>query len=202
MKTPKHFQKYIQNGIITEEMLELALNSVNKRAKNCRDKIREYKSKGYYNHKDIETYELRKEEYYNEKDIMLKLLKPKCLHKVCYGMKRERIYDYEDEFESIKHQNVIYHNQYYDEVEKRIVKFVDIYTDERNEIFYLYYETSHYAFHLPIDEYDVHVYLKKYPLVDIQPFIVQADEIRDLVSAQFCKKLVALINSNQYQYIS
>lgn len=42
MRTPAAWTKNIRNGIITDEMLEAALFSVNKRAKNYRDKKREY----------------------------------------------------------------------------------------------------------------------------------------------------------------
>jgi hypothetical protein len=47
MKTPKDFIKNIKNNIVTKDMFALALYSVNKRAKNCRDKIYEYKHKRY-----------------------------------------------------------------------------------------------------------------------------------------------------------
>lgn len=45
MKTPAEFTKNLKEKVITEEMLEKALFSVNKRAKNYRDKKREYNRK-------------------------------------------------------------------------------------------------------------------------------------------------------------
>ena len=41
MRTPKDFSENIKNGIITTEMLNECLYSVNKRAKNYRDAKRE-----------------------------------------------------------------------------------------------------------------------------------------------------------------
>lgn len=40
MKTPKEYQDNLKNGIITEEMFTDCLYSVNKRAKNYRDKAK------------------------------------------------------------------------------------------------------------------------------------------------------------------
>lgn len=37
MRTPQEWTKNLENGTISEEMLDAALYSVNKRAKNCRD---------------------------------------------------------------------------------------------------------------------------------------------------------------------
>lgn len=47
MKTPKIYQENLKNKIVTKQMLIDALYSVNKRAKNYRDKNREYY--GYVN---------------------------------------------------------------------------------------------------------------------------------------------------------
>ena len=41
MKTPKEYTKNLKNGIITEDMIVDCLYSVNKRAKNYRDKERQ-----------------------------------------------------------------------------------------------------------------------------------------------------------------
>ena len=43
MRTPQKYLNNFKQGIITKEMLTFCLFSSNKRAKNCRDKIREYK---------------------------------------------------------------------------------------------------------------------------------------------------------------
>ena len=43
MRTPKKYLDSIDNSVITKEILVECLYSVNKRAKNCRDKEREYR---------------------------------------------------------------------------------------------------------------------------------------------------------------
>lgn len=43
MRTPKEFNDNIKKEILTKEMLEACLLSVNKRAKNWRDREREYR---------------------------------------------------------------------------------------------------------------------------------------------------------------
>ena len=50
MQTPKEYIKNLNNKIITDEMLSDALFSVNKRAKNWRDKKNQY-SHAYYRYK-------------------------------------------------------------------------------------------------------------------------------------------------------
>lgn len=69
MKTPVSYNKNLKAGIITEEMLANCLYSVNKRAKNCRDKVREYKElyRRYYDllhfeHDYIDSYSQKREE--------------------------------------------------------------------------------------------------------------------------------------------
>lgn len=84
MSSPKKdWVKYLKNKTITEEILSVSLYSANKRAKNCRDKIHEYRHCGYYSQKldkSIERYQAQMEKYYNMKDIMLSLLLPVGVH--------------------------------------------------------------------------------------------------------------------------
>jgi hypothetical protein len=53
MRTPKEYTKNLERRIITKEMLQDCLLSVNKRAKNCRDKEREYHNR--YRHSQYDT---------------------------------------------------------------------------------------------------------------------------------------------------
>lgn len=53
MKTPEEYTKNLKKGIITDEMLNQCLYSVNKRAKNYRDR-----KKGYYG--DYQYYSMEK----------------------------------------------------------------------------------------------------------------------------------------------
>lgn len=82
MVTPKEYEKNIKKGIITEKMLAECIYSVNKRAKNYRDKIREIWRKRAYNpywydkYGNEEKYAKLEMEYYDSKDKMLSLIKP------------------------------------------------------------------------------------------------------------------------------
>ena len=98
MRTPKEYTNNIKNHIITKQMLLDCLYSSNKRAKNWRDKEREYRhSYDYYGNE--EKAREQKNAYYEQKDIMLSILHPVCIHKELLGYERRRIYDYEDEYE-------------------------------------------------------------------------------------------------------
>lgn len=156
MKTPKTFENNLKAGIITPEMLSACLYSVNKRAKNCRDKVREIRNKRmlcfYWCDKyDNEGKNEEKEaEYYNMKEVMLSLLVPKCVHKNS-------------------------HDEYF-----------------------LYYEVNGYSFHSPI----LPPYIDKtLNIIDIGDLVTYGSEISNLISIQFCKKLVNLINSKEYKYV-
>lgn len=105
MRTPKEYTENLKRGIITEAMLQDCLFSVNKRAKNYRDKEREYRNRyrsNYYYRHDIynneERYRTKKNEYYAQKDLLLTILSPVCIHKELIGYERKRIYDYEKEY--------------------------------------------------------------------------------------------------------
>ena len=96
MRTPKEYTNNIKNHIITKQMLLDCLYSSNKRAKNWRDKEREYRhSYDYYGNE--EKAREQKNAYYEQKDIMLSILHPVCIHKELLGYERRRIYDYEDD---------------------------------------------------------------------------------------------------------
>jgi hypothetical protein len=86
MKTPKEYVKNLKNKTITQNMLCDCLFSVNKRAKNCRDKIREYKSYNYnysYHKWDyIDDYESKRDTYYDMKNQFLSILTPICIHEL------------------------------------------------------------------------------------------------------------------------
>lgn len=62
MRTPKDFSENIKNGIITTEMLNECLYSVNKRAKNYRDAKREC----YGKYRDSNEY--KEQNFYRKKE--------------------------------------------------------------------------------------------------------------------------------------
>lgn len=85
MKTPREFNNNLKKGILTKEMLEACLLSVNKRAKNWRDREREYRQyrEDYYD--NCEKAREKKEYYYWKKEILLSILKPTCIHRELLG---------------------------------------------------------------------------------------------------------------------
>lgn len=95
MKTPSIYNKNIKNKIITDEMVALCLYSVNKRAKNYRDKEREYSRWRYLMYNYEEDARQKKEEYYAKKDKLLTLLKPLAIHKQEYKYNTCYFYYYE-----------------------------------------------------------------------------------------------------------
>lgn len=53
MKTPKEYVKYLTQGICNEQMLADVIYSYNKRAKNYRNKKRDYRNYYKTNHKYV-----------------------------------------------------------------------------------------------------------------------------------------------------
>ena len=104
MRTPKEYTDNLKKKIITENMLLDCLYSVNKRAKNYRDKERDYRQYyrrnryAYDKYGNIDRCQEMKEEYYSKKEKLLSILTPTCIHKEFIGFKRVRIYDYEPEY--------------------------------------------------------------------------------------------------------
>ena len=212
MKTNTKFLKLIKDKIITEEILELCLYSVNKRAKNCRDKKAEYrdhiKSMRYFNHyyydkyDNIDKYNNKMNEYYDMKDILLSILDPVCIHEEHQGYERVRIFDYEEEYDEVKDEDVIWSNSFYDYDRDEEVFFVDILDKESPKIrYYKYYKTTNYSFHSPIDVKD----LKEFPdkeIVEIDTLETEGKQINSLISVQFVKKVIDLIKDKDYKYIT
>ena len=93
MKTPKEFMKNINNKIITDDMLEAALFSLNKRAKNMRDMQRKYAHK-YDKYNNEGKYKSQKENYYKKQEFLLRLLTPVCAHieTVPHGRTEKKLY--------------------------------------------------------------------------------------------------------------
>lgn len=204
MKTPNEYIKNLKKGVITIDMLEDCLYSVNKRAKNYRDKRRKYieikrNNKYWYDKYDnIEKCEIKESEYYKKKDILLSIIKPKYIHKqIINKNKGKRIYDYEEEFNKIEENEIIYSNFYYDDEEGMEVEFVDILSNEKVILYFLYYQLNKKSFHSPIDENDIN----EYPDLDIKEIEFQTfgEEIGNLLSCQFVDKVIALINSFEFK---
>ena len=203
MRTPKEYTDNIKNGIITTSMLEAALYSVNKRAKNYRDAERKTKHQyGRYS-KYADSSEWKKNEFYSKKDKLLSILEPICIHKEFAGYERTRIYDYEQHYADRRfyawaHNQIVWENYYFDHDTGMYVEFFD--AEDRSQKkyrYYLYYNIGHHTFHTPINN------LEKYnlPVKEIGTLDTYGDDYLDLCSVQFVDKVIALINSGEYQYV-
>ncbi|MQQ63590.1 hypothetical protein GEZ69_03890, partial [Streptococcus mitis] len=87
MRTPKIYNDLIKNKEITNKIIAECIYSVNKRAKNYRDKIEDYKQAGFYRYKEnnIENAKEQKEKYYSMKEDLLLNFSPKLIHKQYAG---------------------------------------------------------------------------------------------------------------------
>ena len=224
MRTPKEYTENLQNHIITDDMLEAALFSVNKRAKNWRDKKREYKQRWYDKYHNVEKAEAEEKKMYAKKDKLLSQLEPICIHKEFAGYERVRVFDYQKEYEelfireafkgSIVHRNSFFkrgscwEDDYWkddyddwddgDDFEDRWVNFFD-YEDRTAPTyrFYLFYRVGDHSFHTPISEQDAKK--RDLPCFVIDTLLTTGEEQTDLMSVQFLDKMIDLINSGEYQ---
>ena len=89
MRTPKNYTQLVNDKKITNEMLAECIYSVNKRAKNHRDRIRKYKDDHYnqYTARNIENAEDEMEKYYTMKEEMLTVFEPSLIHQQYVGVK-------------------------------------------------------------------------------------------------------------------
>lgn len=111
MRTPSEYAKNLNNGIITESMLDDALWSVNKRAKNHRDNKRRYRemerdrrsyNRYYYDkYSNAEKAEQKEKQMYARKEQLLSLVEPDCIHQELGSFPRTRIYEYDDDYDTI-----------------------------------------------------------------------------------------------------
>jgi len=206
MRTPKAFNENLKKKIITAEMLKNCLFSVNKRAKNCRDQERKYRELNRsYNHKydkygNVEKYQNQKIQYYEMKDKMLSLVQPIEIHREPSGYEKVRIYDYEDEYyDDYFEDDVVWSNRYYDEETDDWVWFKDVLRKDMPRYrYYLYYQIDRNGFHTPISNPEAYPELK---IVDIGELKTFGHEVADLVSIQFVKKFLQLIEEGNYTFI-
>lgn len=207
MKTPKEYTENLNKKIITKQMLLDALYSSNKRAKNYRDRERDYRSyyrDNYYaydKYDNIEKCKIKKKEYYDQKKKMLSILNPTCIHIEQYGYEKERIYDYDEDYKKHKKKkDFVWENCYWDYEEEREVWFGDILLeDEPLYHYYLFYDLGgEHTFHSPIefDEIENYEYLE---CIEINVLQTEGHEINDLISNQFVTKLIKLIESKDYE---
>lgn len=207
MRTTKETLDNIKNGIITEEMLDSALYSVNKRAKNHRDKENEYKQYGYgkYKRKNIENSRNKKEIMYQYKRVLLSILQPACIHKEP-RYEKVRVFDYQKNYEEKwkeQYDRVVWENSYFDYERDRYVDFFD-YLDKTKIVdykYYLFYEMKNHTYHYPLSEEDLIEY-SDLKIKEINRLETHGDDIQDLMSVPAVKKIIKLIMNNNYTYVT
>lgn len=91
MKTPNLYNELINEKKITNEIIAECIYSVNKRAKNYRDKIKEYKNGRFHQHleSNIEKTEEEMGKYYQLKEEFLKVFTPILIHKQFIGEEKK-----------------------------------------------------------------------------------------------------------------
>lgn len=211
MRTPAEFTKKLKEHVVTTDMLLMCLYSSNKRAKNYRDKEREYRDYArsmrswnrywYDKYGNEEKARNKKEEYYSQKEILLSVLHPTCIHKEKIGYEKIRIYDYQPEYRKMRKQ-FVWENCYFDHELDREVWFGDV-EDKGNPRYhyYLFYDLDHtYTFHSPVTETEARKISsqKGLEIILIDHLQTEGHDINELVSNQFVKKVVDMIQSGQY----
>lgn len=206
MQTPKDFTDNLKNKVITPEMLSACLYSVNKRAKNCRDQARAYGHNSWrYSMGYEENYKSKESEYYLMKEKMLRLLSPVCIHHEIFGYERIRTYSYEKGYyRKLKRADeagrIVWMNSYYDYDTELEVEFFDVEDYSKpKEQYYLYYQLLDHSYHTPIQKQ----LISNYPELEIVELdgnlVTHGCDEAELVSVQFVRRLLALIETNDFQ---
>ncbi len=199
MKTKKTYLENVKNGIITEEMLSECLFSVNKRAKNCRDKAKIYRHQYDYAQKYIE----QRDKYYEQKEILLSVVTPTEVH--FEQVKRRDYIDdrYGSPCEGDKLLDIkeCWDNSLHEKYQIYII-------EEITTNIFLYYKIGNYSFHTPLlfnasaeQANDVMVKYGSLPHKEVS-LITCGHSITELISMQFVRKVIELIQSGNYTYLS
>lgn len=173
MKLPWEFKVNLMKGVVTDEMLELCLIGVNKRAKNCRNAIRRLD-------KNIESYKFKKTKlterlqyYYELKYSLLSVLNPTAIHYETYQGNSKNIDDG-------RQKECAYYNK----------------QNNTTTYFYLFFETQHHSYHYPICKKDVKTY--NLPMIFITDHIV-TDGLNEeeMIPMEFIVDIVNMIKKKR-----
>ena len=220
MRTPIKWSYNLKNRIIMWEMLEAGIFSVNKRAKNWRDKKRECIHYRYAS-RDYREAEEKEMQMYEKKEQLLSVLSPRCIHQEFAGYARERIYsdnpNYEEIFLKAAREDCIvwmssftkYNDDYddcndYDDCgyREKVYFFDRIDRNAPESRWYLYYEVGKSTFHSPIKKEEVHKYQSEgLSIVKIPTLSTEGKDIKELISLKFVDRMLTLIRSKNYHYV-
>lgn len=202
MKTPKLYSDLLKKKQLTTEMIAECIYSVNKRAKNYRDKVKEYRKSTYHPHlqDNIDNAIAKKVEYYGMKEELLKPFAPTVIHKQ-FVKNTKRVYSYEEDYQKIlveKEGDIIWKSNYFDCERCTKIHFFDYQIE--NNLYFLYYEIGGFSFHKPTSEAEANN--SGLSIVEIdENFKTYGRKIEDLLSVPFVKKVLNLLNSDDYTIV-
>ena len=206
MKTPKLYNELINEKKITNEIIAECIYSVNKRAKNYRDKIKEYKNGSFHQHleSNIEKAEEEMGKYYQLKEEFLKVSTPNLIHKQFIGEEKKRVFSYEKNYEKLlkeKTNDIFWKNSYYDYDKDMEIEFFDYHLGTKKYLYFLYYEIGEYSFHSPVSE-KIAESNRELEIQEIdENFKTHGSKIEGLLSMQFVKKVLELLKSEDYTIV-
>lgn len=246
MRTNKVFNENLKNNVITNEMLDACVHSVNCRAKNWERKANEinyfYENSRYafdkYHYEDRAWEERYK--YYEMKEKLLSILKPKGIVKQFVKNEVIRYREEEEEAEykaHLKKKDYFNHNyyitytSYFDEEmemkysgkkdipkdndnvkEENIIYceegykikhwFLDVRTGRKIFNYYLSYDLGcGHTYLVPIKETEISKY--DLPIENVESIPVSYGfDTSKLISVQFIKKVLSLIDSENYTLLT
>ncbi len=195
MRTPATYSRMLNKGFITKDVLGEVLYSINKRAKNYRDVKRKYMNFKNDRYNNFEKAEEQEELFYSMKDNILKNMLPTEIHKDTKIKKyTTKVYDYEEEYYTIKDEDIIRENSYYDRELDCEVEFKVVAIKEEIELYFKYYKIGKYDFHIPIEKKNIDPSL---PLKELSNFETYGKDINELLSIPFCKKVYEMLQDNK-----
>lgn len=206
MKTPKLYNDLINEKKITNEIIAECVYYVNKRAKNYRDKIKGYKNGRSHQHleSNIEKAEEEMGKYYQLKEEFLKVFTTNLIHKQFIGEKKKRVYSYEKNYEKLlkeKNNDIFWKNSYYDYDKDMEIEFFDYHLGTKKYLYFLYCEIGEYSFHSPVSE----KIAESNTELEIQEidenFKTHGSKNEGLLSMQFVKKVLELLQSEDYTIV-
>ena len=206
MKTPKLYNDLINEKKITNEIIAECVYYVNKRAKNYRDKNKEYKNGRSHQHleSNIEKAEEEMGKYYQLKEEFLKVFTTNLIHKQFIGEKKKRVYSYEKNYEKLlkeKNNDIFWKNSYYDYDKDMEIEFFDYHLGTKKYLYFLYCEIGEYSFHSPVSE----KIAESNTELEIQEidenFKTHGSKNEGLLSMQFVKKVLELLQSEDYTIV-
>ena len=206
MKTPKLYNDLINEKKITNEIIAECVYYVNKWAKNYRDKIKEYKNGRSHQHleSNIEKAEEEMGKYYQLKEEFLKVFTTNLIHKQFIGEKKKRVYSYEKNYEKLlkeKNNDIFWKNSYYDYDKDMEIEFFDYHLGTKKYLYFLYCEIGEYSFHSPVSE----KIAESNTELEIQEidenFKTHGSKNEGLLSMQFVKKVLELLQSEDYTIV-